>query len=361
MLAHFTAILLHCLPAQAGEMVTLENQGRADQPTGTTGEPLVQATEVKADPCGSPADLPEDLRDLSEINLPPQTNLMRMIAEKDPSLNGSIQRTKECMTQKEKCGYWFVNPHEPLDGEENDGDGETFALMGYSRSLPQYVLNFKLFDQKRYHESAETVAGLTHRNATDESEAQKALAEKLKIMADNFRATLKAGGSRLYPYHDLPVTVSSLDEYSKIAEKRAMLLSIVACHTKKLAEEDHKLEEEMRRKLTSLTSVDLAETPAEEKPTVKMGNSAITEGGNPGKAADPLLSWQDEATLSFDSYRVARNPAVEEVRFTEEDSLFVRVNHQMRKRELPGMLGPLPMGIGSEKYKISEEFQLERY
>jgi hypothetical protein len=336
-------------------MATVGTEGRADQPTGTTGEVLMQATEVQTSPCGNPKDVDADL---SEENLPPQTDLMRQIAEKDGGLNGSIAQTKECMTKQEGCGYWFVNPHEALDGEENEGAAEAKAIQGYSRSLPEYIITWKNFEQKRYHESAETVTGLTMRNATDESEAQTALATKLQSMADHFRALLKSGGSRIYPYHDLPVTVSSLDEYARIARKRAKILSIVACHTKLLAEKDHKLEEELREKLKSLVTVDLEESPAEEKPAVQMGNSGIDGQINPANTA-PAASWEEEVTRSFDAYRVARNPAAKGMIFTEEDSLFVRVNHQMRKREVPGLLGPLP--LGSERLRLNQEFQLERY
>lgn len=358
MLAYLALLLLHCSVAEAEGMASVGTEGRADQPTGTTGEVLIQATEVEASPCGNPNDVNAEL---SEENLPPQTDLMRKIAENDADLKGSIARTKECMIQQEGCGYWFVNPHEALDGEKNEGAAEAAAIKGYSRSLPDYIMTWKNFEQKRYHESAETVAGLAMRNATDESEAQIALAEKLKAMNEGFRVMLRSGGARQYPYHDLPVTVSSLDEYARIAEKRAKLLSIVACHTKILAEEDHKREEEARRSLASLVTVELSESPAEEKPLVQMGNSAINEGRAPVSTAVSPSVWQDEATRSFDAYRVARNPSARGMLFTTEDSLFVRVNHQMRKRELPGQLGPLPMGIGSENLRLNQEFQLERY
>lgn len=337
-------------------MTTVGTEGRADQPAGTAGTVLVQATEVEPSPCGNPREAGESL---SEENLPPQTSLMRMIAERDGDLNGSIAQTQECMTKQAGCGYWFVNPHEALDGEKNEGEAQTSAIKAYSRSLPEYVMTFKTFEQKRYHESAETVTGLAMRNASDEADAQTVLAEKLRAMAGRFRTMLNAGRNRIYPYHDLPVTVSSLEEYSAIAERRAKLLRIVACHTKLLAEENHRREEEARKNLTSLVSVDLEESPAEEKPAIKMGNSEIAEGE---KSSAPVPdTWEEEATRSFDDYRVARNPALDTLHFTDEDTLFARVNHQMRKREVPGLLGPLPMGIGSEKLKLNQEFQLERY
>jgi hypothetical protein len=349
--------------AKASPMVQVEQGGRADQPTGTAGKVLIQSTEVEADPCGSPASLPEDLRDLSEENLPPQTNLMRMITEKDPRLNGSASHTKECMKQEPGCGHWFVNPHEPLDGEENDGSGHTTAIMGYSRSLPEYIMQFKIFDKKRYHESAETVAGLSHRNAPDESKAQTELAEHLDAMAKDYKVMLeKSPANRPYPYHDLPLTVSSLETYAKVAKKRARLLWIVACHTEKLAKEDHELEEHLRRNLTSLNYLELKEGEGQEIPEIKMGNSAIT--AEEKKVAEPQKEtyWKDEVTQSFDSFAVAEKPEESNPKFTDDDTLFKRVNHQMRKRELPGMLGPLPMGIGSvDNLKINQEFQLERY
>jgi hypothetical protein len=344
-------------------MVQVQQGGRADQPTGTAGKVLIQSTEVEADPCGSPASLPEDLRDLSEENLPPQTDLMRMIAEKDPRLNGSISRTKECMKQEPDCGYWFVNPHEPLDGEENDGDGETTAIMGYSRSLPQYIMQFKIFDMKRYHESAETVAGIGHRNATDESKAQTGLATRLDAMAKNYKAMLeRSPANRPYPYHDLPLTVSSLETYAKVAKKRAQLLSIVACHTEKLAKEDHELEEHLRRNLTSLNYLELKEGEGQKIPEITMGNSGIAAGEKKEIEPPKEIYWKDEVTQSYDAFAVAEKPQESNPEFTDDDTLFKRVNHQMRKRELPGMLGPLPMGIGSvDDLRINQQFQLERY
>jgi len=347
---------------EASPMVEVSQGGRTDQPTGTTGELLVQSTEVEADPCGSPETLPADLRDLSEENLPPQTDLMRMIAEKDPRLNGSTSRTKECMKPEAGCGYWFVDPHEPLDEEENEGDAETTAVMGYSRSLPKYEMKARIFDMKRYHESAETVAGLGHRNAADESKAQTELATRLDLMAKKYKAMLeRSPANRPYPYHDLPVTVSSLETYAKVAKKRAMLLSIVACHTEKLAKEDHELEEHLRRSLTSLNYTELKEGEEPPLPEVKMGNSGIAAGEKKETEPKKEIYWKDEVTQSFDSFAVAQKPQESAPEFADEDDLFKRVNYQMRKRELPGMLGPLPMGIGSvDDLRINQEFQLER-
>jgi hypothetical protein len=108
--------------------------------------------------------------------------------------------------------------------------------------------------------------------------------------------------------------------------------------------------------------LELKEEEGQETPEIKMGNSAITAGEKKETEPKKEIYWKDEVTQSFDSFAVAQKPEESKPEFTDDDTLFKRVNYQMRKRELPGMLGPLPMGIGSvDDLRINQEFQLERY